>query len=142
MGAALGCGGVRMHHAGQCGNRAAPFGDQRADPVGRGDIQAMQLEAEMQTNPNLRADVFVRRWRALERQRRYLLDRHETTRANTLGDRMIGMAKGLERDPQVESLLRNRRVQLGLPAHSVESVGRALGEMIGRGRSRGLEIGM
>lgn len=108
----------------------------------RNAIQAMQLEAEMRTNPNLRADVFVRRWQALERQRRLLLDRHETTRANTLGDRMIGMAQGLERDPQVESLLRNRRVQLGLPAHSVESVGRALGEMIGRGRSRGLGIGM
>ncbi|MBY8829505.1 AAA family ATPase, partial [Hephaestia mangrovi] len=105
-------------------------------------LQVMQLEAEMRTDPNLRADVFIRRWQTLERQRRYLLDRHETTRANTLGDRMIGMAKSLERDPQVESLLRNRRVQLGLPRHSVDSVGRALGEMIGRGRSRGLEIGM
>ncbi|MBY8829387.1 AAA family ATPase, partial [Hephaestia mangrovi] len=108
----------------------------------RNAIQAMQLEAEMQTNPTLRADVFVRRWQTLERQRRLLLRDHETNAANTLGDRMIGMAKGLERDPQVESLLRNRRVQLGLSAHPAESVGRALGEMIGRGRSRGLGIGM
>ena len=105
-------------------------------------LRMMQLEGAMRQDPALRADVFVQRWQALERQRRLLLRDHETTRANQLGDRMIGMAKGLERDPQVESILRNRKVQLGLPDTPTRSIGQSLADMIGRGRSRGLEIGM
>ena len=105
-------------------------------------IRAMQLEAEMRDNPALRADVFVQRWQALERQRRLLLRDHEETRANRIADRMMGMAKGLERDPQVESILRNRKVQLGLGNNTGVSVGRELEQMIGRTRSRGLGIGM
>lgn len=62
-------------------------------------IRAMQLEAEIRDNPALRADVFVQRWQALDRQRRLLLRDHEETRANRIADRMMGMAKGLERDP-------------------------------------------
>ena len=105
-------------------------------------IRAMQLEAEMRDNPALRADVFVQRWQGLERQRRLLLRDHEETRANRIADRMMGMAKGLERDPQVESILRNRKVQLGLGNSTGPAVGRALEQMIGRTRSRGIGIGM
>lgn len=105
-------------------------------------IRAMQLEAEMRDNPALRADVFVQRWQALERQRSLLMRDHEETRANRVADRMMGMAKGLERDPQVESILRNRKVQLGLGNNTGASVGRELEQMIGRTRSRGLGIGM
>jgi hypothetical protein len=105
-------------------------------------IRALQLEAEMRDNPALRADVFVQRWQALDRQRRLLLRDHEETRANRIADRMMGMAKGLERDPQVESILRNRKVQLGLGNSTGASVGRELEQMIGRTRSRGLGIGM
>ncbi len=93
-------------------------------------------------NPALRADVFVQRWQGLERQRRLLLRDHEETRANRIADRMMGMAKGLERDPQVESILRNRKVQLGLGNSTDPGVGRELEQMIGRTRSRGLGIGM
>jgi hypothetical protein len=102
----------------------------------------MQLEAEMRDNPALRADVFVQRWQALERQRRLLMRDHEETRANRVADRMMGMAKGLERDPQVESILRNRKMLLGLGKNTGASVGRELEQMIGRTRSRGLGIGM
>ncbi len=104
-------------------------------------LRAMQLEAEMREDPQLRADTFVRRWQGLERQRRLLLRDHEDTRANNVADRMIGMAKQLERDPQVESILRNRKAELGLPPHT-RGIGQSLGDLIGRGRSRGIEIGM
>ncbi len=67
---------------------------------------------------------------------------HEETRANRVADQMMGMAKGVERDPQVESILRNRKVQLGLGNNTGASVGRELEQMIGRTRSRGLGIGM
>jgi Ti-type conjugative transfer relaxase TraA len=105
-------------------------------------LRMMQLEGEMRQDPALRADVFVQRWQALDRQRRLLLRDHEDSQAGRIADRMVGMAKGLERDPQVESILRNRRVQLGLPAASERSVGQGLAIMAGRWRSRGLEIGM
>jgi len=105
-------------------------------------IRAMQLEADMARDHTLRADVFVQRWQALDRQRRRLLGAYEENRAYKVADRMIGMAKSLERDPQVESILRNRKQQLGLPAVEERSVGQALAEMMGRGRNRGLGIGM
>jgi Ti-type conjugative transfer relaxase TraA len=105
-------------------------------------IRAMQLEAEMRDNPHLRADTFVQRWQSLERQRRLLVRDHEDSRAERVAQAMAGMAKGLERDPQVESLLRSRKAEFGLPPMSDRSVAQSLGELIGRGRSRGLGIGM
>lgn len=105
-------------------------------------IKAMQYEARLRVDPQLRADTFVRRWQALDRQRRLLLRDHETSRAGKIGDTMIGMAKSLERDPQMESILRSRRAEFGLPEMSGRSVGHSLAELAGRWRSRGLEIGM
>ena len=105
-------------------------------------IRAMQFEAELRVDPQLRADTFVQRWQALDRQRRLLLRDHEDTRARRVADRMIGMAKSLERDPQVESILRNRKAQLGLPDVPGRGVGQSLADAIGRTRTRGLGIGM
>jgi len=105
-------------------------------------IRAMQLEAELRVDPKLRADTFVQRWQALERQRRLLLRDHEDRRANAVGERMLGMAKSLERDPQVESILRSRKAQLGLPEMPGRSLSQSLGDFVGRGRSRGPEIGV
>jgi hypothetical protein len=105
-------------------------------------IRAMQLEVEMRESPALRADVFVQRWQGLERQRQALRRYSEDSEIRMVETRMIGMAKSLERDPQVESILRIRKAELGLPAMPNRSVGQALADMVGRGRSRGLGIGM
>lgn len=105
-------------------------------------IRAMQFEEDLRVDPQLRADTFVQRWQALERQRRLLLRDHETAAANKVGDRMIAMAKSLERDPQVESILRNRRGQFGLPERGCSSISRELADMVGRWQSRGIGIGI
>jgi Ti-type conjugative transfer relaxase TraA len=105
-------------------------------------IRAMQLEAEMRESPTLRADVFVQRWQGLERQRQALRRNHEDSKIRVVETKMIGMAKSLERDPQVESILRNRRAQIGLPEADGRSIGQSLADMIGRGRSRGIGIGI
>lgn len=105
-------------------------------------ISAMQLETEMRSDPKLRADVFVQRWHALDRQRRLLMREQETGKAARVADSMIGMAKSLDRDPQVESILRNRRQALGLSSAVKQGVGRELADMMARTRSRGLDIGM
>jgi hypothetical protein len=50
------------------------------------------------------------------------------------------MAKSLERDPQMESLLRNRSRELGLPIAMGRGLGRDLVDYLGLGRGRGLSI--
>jgi len=55
---------------------------------------------------------------------------------------LTDMAKSLHRDPQLESLLRNRKHELGIAAIPREGIARRLMQMIGRGRSRGLGIGL
>jgi Ti-type conjugative transfer relaxase TraA len=105
-------------------------------------IRAMQLEAEMRVDPQLRADTFVQRWQMLDRQRRSFLRDHEDTAARRVAQTMAGMAKSLERDPQVESILRNRRKEFGLPPMAEKGIGQSLVDALGIGRSRGLGIGM
>ncbi len=53
---------------------------------------------------------------------------------------LMSMAKGLERDPQLESVLANRRPQLGLAAMSTKTLSQDLQKSLGI--SRGLGMGM
>ena len=68
-------------------------------------IRALQLETELRTDPARRADRFVERWRELGQasERQYQvgdMSGYKATRS-AMGD----MAKSLERDPQLESIL-------------------------------------
>ncbi|PIB91603.1 Ti-type conjugative transfer relaxase TraA [Caulobacter sp. FWC2] len=103
-------------------------------------IRVLQLEAEVRADPRLRADRFVERWQGLERQRSALHRAGDMTGAGQVKDRMGAMAKSLERDPQVDSLLRARRPELGLPAEIGRSVGQGLSDYLGIGRGRGLGL--
>jgi len=106
-------------------------------------IRALQLETELRTNPELRADRFVSRWNELSSQvdRHYAagnMDAYKTTRSA-----MADMAKSLQRDPQLESLLAIRKAQLGITMmDSQRSLGAQLafehGIDLGRGRGLGL----
>ncbi|NQE63417.1 Ti-type conjugative transfer relaxase TraA [Caulobacter sp. RHG1] len=103
-------------------------------------IRVLQLEAEVRADPRLRADRFVERWQGLDRQRSALQRAGDMTGAGQVKDRMGAMAKSLERDPQVESLLRVRRPELGLSAELGRSVGQGLSDYLGIGRGRGLGL--
>ncbi|MGQ0686975.1 Ti-type conjugative transfer relaxase TraA [Bradyrhizobium sp.] len=107
-------------------------------------IRALQLETEIRTDPSRRADRFVERWQKLDRasQRQYQagdMSGYKATRS-AMGD----MAKSLQRDPQLESLLANRKRELGIGGNF--GSGRRLGDELafthgidlGRGRSIGL----
>jgi len=105
-------------------------------------IRALQLETELRTNPGRRADRFVERWQKLDHtsQRQYQagdMSGYKTTRS-AMGD----MAKGLERDPQLESLLANRKHELGIAFESGRRLGLelAFSRGIGLRRSRGIGI--
>lgn len=116
----------------------------------RRTIQAIQMEAEIRTGRdgdaamglNQRADHFVERWQKLGQTslRKYQagdVSGYKVTRAE-MGD----MAKSLQRDPQLESLLANRKRELCIAFES----GRRLGDEIafhagidlGRGRGMGI----
>ena len=70
--------------------------------------------------------------------------RGERGSAAKLSSQMGAMAKSLERDAQVESILSTRKASLGLDMHAARSVGQQLADIadLGRGRSRGIGIGM
>ena len=104
--------------------------------------RAPQFETEIRTGPRPRADRFVERWHKLDQtsQRQYQagdMSGYRSTRAE-----MGNMAKSLERDPQMESLLANRKRELGIALDSGRNLGRELafthGIDFGRGRGLGL----
>lgn len=103
-----------------------------------GTIRAMRLEAEVRNNPTLRADRFVQNWQHLSRQRKLSRESGYYDRVKSITGRMDSMAKSLERDPQIESLLRNRKIELGLHANRSSGIVHQLTEYLGRGRGRGI----
>lgn len=105
-------------------------------------VRAMQLEAEIRTNPAMRADRFVENWQRLRWQREQAFQSGNYSRAEAVTSSMGAMAKGLQRDVQVDSLLRNRKIELGLHASGSGGIGHQLTQYLGLGRGRGLGIGM
>jgi Ti-type conjugative transfer relaxase TraA len=103
-------------------------------------LQAVQLEAEIRTDAQLRADRFVERWQGLDRQRQAHYREGEYIRMGQVKAQMGEMAMGLQRDPQVESLLRGRKAELGLPIDTGRSLTHELGNYFGLGRGR--DIGL
>jgi Ti-type conjugative transfer relaxase TraA len=104
-------------------------------------IRALQLETELRTDPGRRADRFVERWQKLDQasQRQYRegnMSDYKATRS-AMGD----MAKSLERDPQLESILASRKAELGIQMETGRRLGAVLafahGIDIGRGRGVG-----
>ncbi|MFD1943775.1 Ti-type conjugative transfer relaxase TraA [Paradevosia shaoguanensis] len=105
-------------------------------------IRALQLETEIRTSPERRADRFVERFRELQQtgERQYAAGNysgHRSARAE-----MGNMAMSLERDPQLESLLEGRKKQLGISMDfdSGMRLGRQLALSHGLGRGRGIGL--
>jgi len=103
-------------------------------------LRAITLEAEIRVDPRLRADRFVEDWRRLEGQRQRAFDAHDFSRRERITSAMGNMASRLERDPQVESILRNRKLELGLGMGMGGGIAQELMGVIGLGRGRGLGI--
>jgi hypothetical protein len=122
-----------------------------AREAGSGDparaIRALQLETELRLDPakdpNWRADRFVGRFRELMQagERQYAAGNYSSYRAAR--EEMGNMAISLQRDPQMESLLKGRKKQLGISMDfdSAMKLGQQLafshGLDLGRGRGLG-----
>ena len=105
-------------------------------------IRALQLETEIRIDPAKRVDRFVERWQKLNQasQRQYEAGDMSSYRAtrSAMGD----MAKSLERDPQMESLLANRKRELGLQMELERRLGLELDFHYGLGLGRGRGLGL
>lgn len=105
-------------------------------------IRALQLETEIRTDPERRADRFVERWKKLDQQRQRQYSDGDYSGYKATRVQMGAMARSLERDPQLESLLAARRKELGISLDTGRSLGRELAHRHGIDfdRSRGLGI--
>jgi Ti-type conjugative transfer relaxase TraA len=103
-------------------------------------LRAMQVEAEIRTDPKLRADRFVKRWQEFDRQRARFAGDYNWQSERKILDSMGAMAKSLARDPQMESILQTRSRDLGIPMRMGRGIGRNLLSYLGLGRERGLGI--
>jgi Ti-type conjugative transfer relaxase TraA len=101
-------------------------------------IRAMQLEAEIRADPAQRASHFVSDWQRLGRARDALMRQGNVSGASGVSRQMAGMAKSLERDPQMESLLRARTRELGLSIEPSRDLARDLTASLTMNRSRTL----
>ena len=105
-------------------------------------IRALQLETEMRIDPGRYADRFVERWQELDQSslRQYQAGDFSGYRAirSAMGD----MARSLERDPQLESLLENRKRKLGITFESGRRLGLELAFSLGIDLDRGRGLGI
>jgi len=101
-------------------------------------IRAMQLETEIRADPEKRADRFVENWRKLDSARLSAYRNGDNAAMHRARDSMGAMAKSLERDPQMESLLRTRKPELGIEMPMGRTLRHDLISSIGIDMGRGL----
>ncbi len=77
-------------------------------------IRALQLETELRTDPGHRANRFVERWQKLDQASQGQYRAGDISAYRATRSAMGNMAKNLERDPQLESILANRKRELGI----------------------------
>ena len=101
---------------------------------------ALHSVGRIRIDPAKRADRFVSDWQRLGQARTTMQQGGDTNSAKRVSGRMADMAKGLERDPQVESLLRNRTRELGIDKDIARDLSRELAASVSFERTR--SIGM
>ena len=103
-------------------------------------VEAMRAETKLRIEAPARADRFVAEWQAGAKQLRAHRANFDHARAERVGARLTDMAKSLHRDPQLESLLRNRASDLGLKTIEKKSMSQALQEYLRPSRYLGIGI--
>jgi Ti-type conjugative transfer relaxase TraA len=105
-------------------------------------VRALQLETELRIDPSRRADRFVERWQELDQTRLHQYQAGDMSGYRATRSAMGDMARSLERDPQLESILANRKRELGITFESGRRLGIELAftHGIDLGRGRGIEI--
>ena len=105
-----------------------------------GAAKAMETERQVRIDPEKRAGRFVEQWQGMKEARASMERAGDRVGAEKLGKRMEGIAGGLHRDPQLESVLGARAPELALSMERGRSIGQELAQSvsIGRDRDRGM----
>jgi Ti-type conjugative transfer relaxase TraA len=116
---------------------------QGATPEGMKAVQrAMATERTVRLDPGARAERFVEDWRGLQAKRAELGVGYQTAEARkAIEGRMKSMADGLGRDAQVESILRGKKLELGL-GKVRDMPGVSMGDALVRSLTLGRSIGL
>jgi Ti-type conjugative transfer relaxase TraA len=101
--------------------------------------KAMAHEGQVRRDPQLRAERFVESWTRLKTQHAELSGWQDADARRKIEAQMKGLASGLARDPQVESVLAGRRRELGLSPGAMP--GRNLVQDLTRSLSLGRGLG-
>ncbi len=101
-----------------------------------GAVKAMETERQVRIDPEKRAGRFVEQWQAMKDARASMERVGDRAGAEKLGKRMEGIAGGLRRDPQLESVLRARAPELALSMERGRSIGQELAQSIASARDR------
>ena len=109
-----------------------------AEGRGQAAVRAMNKEAELRADPFKRADRFVEGWQKLRQAHEDLRRDGDLRGAKRVGQELAGMAKSLERDAQMESLLRGRRHELGIGTNMGRDVAHDLAASVPIDRARDL----
>jgi Ti-type conjugative transfer relaxase TraA len=116
---------------------------QGATPEGMKAVQrAIATERTVRLDPGARAERFVEDWRGLQARRLELGTSYQTADARkAIEGRMKAMADGLGRDAQVESILRGKKLELGL-GKVRDMPGVSMGDALVRSLTLGRSIGL
>ncbi len=111
---------------------------------------ALDHEARVRTDPNLKAERLVKTWRVLEAERERTSGYDNKEAREQVKERMRSIAGELKRDPQLESILQRRAQEFGIERGSrldrvlkAPTIERALDLSVrdlGRHRDRGLSL--
>ena len=105
-------------------------------------MRAMQHEAAIRTDPALRTERFVSDWQGLIAARKQLEQQGDRAGAARVSAKLTQLAKGLERDPQVEGLLRGKTRELGIDPKPERSIANELTATLTRERTRAFDMGI
>ena len=105
-------------------------------------MRAMSKEAAVRTDPALRSERFVTDWQGLSAARNQLEQQGDRAGAARVSAKLTELAKGLERDPQVEGLLRGKTRELGIEPKPERSIANELTATLTRERTRAFDMGI
>ena len=116
--------------------RRSELASEAAEGRSQSAVRAMQQEAEVRSDPAKRAERFVSDWKQLGAAREQLRAEGDQAGAGKLAKRMAELAKGIERDPQLETHLRPKARELGIDLQGERSLERELTKTLSLERSR------
>ncbi|MDE3823614.1 TraA [Sinorhizobium meliloti] len=106
-----------------------------------GELAGVDRERAALADPSVRANRFIERWQELQAERRTLTTGWHVEARAKIDSQMKGLTKSLERDPQLESVLRNRAQELGIThIRQSQNLAREMERHITQSRSRSLGL--